>query len=298
VFGIETGDADNDGRGEIILNIGGGLGYPMYLRRLEYNPATQGFEHKMVQPGPIGLPLSAEVADVDGDGLNELVIGGAVVGGGRVFVFEATADDTFSLVWSSAFFIPGNVIDLALGPPNEFGYPIIVSSSFEGQVDLIGYDGSAYVRHLDPPLTTGSAGRQVDHGYFDTPDHRPDLLLAQSGANVVAVYERETGSAIDATGESPAGAVRLLLRPNPMSTQLQLDWQLPAGAAGKPVVLQILDPAGRLVRAWRPTPRASAEERIVWDGRDAAGHAVPTGLYSCRLRAAGVELRRSVLRIR
>ena len=35
LFGFETGDSDNDGNEEIILNLGGFTGYPMYLRRIE-----------------------------------------------------------------------------------------------------------------------------------------------------------------------------------------------------------------------------------------------------------------------
>ena len=56
------------------------------------------------------------------------------------------------------------------------------------------------------------------------------------------------------------------------------------------VRLEILDAAGRRVAAPWHGPRAAGEHVVVWDGRDEAGRAVPSGVYLVRLHL-GDELR-------
>jgi predicted glutamine amidotransferase len=66
------------------------------------------------------------------------------------------------------------------------------------------------------------------------------------------------------------------------------------------VELSILDLEGRVVRRLARGAAAAGRHRIVWDGRDADGRAVPSGLYFYRLtsREDGFEEVRRVIRVR
>ena len=76
-------------------------------------------------------------------------------------------------------------------------------------------------------------------------------------------------------GPAPA-ATPLGAAPNPFRVALRIE--RPAGTT-----LDLFDIRGRRVRGWPPN---GSLESIVWDGRDAAGHRMPAGLYWVRAQTA------------
>ncbi|MFH1144894.1 MAG: hypothetical protein V1774_10165, partial [Candidatus Eisenbacteria bacterium] len=101
-------------------------------------------------------------------------------------------------------------------------------------------------------------------------------------------------AAVDARGpdaEAPA-ARRVAAAPNPTRGAVSFAFGGPA-----PERLELLDLNGRLVRALEPAPGAAAGSswRLEWDGRDARGCPVASGVYAWRLcpagKAAGAEVR-------
>jgi hypothetical protein len=77
-----------------------------------------------------------------------------------------------------------------------------------------------------------------------------------------------------------AAAPRVLVNPFRAETGLAFALAEPAT-----VQLEIFDCAGRRVAAPVATRLAGGEQRLAWDGRDAAGRALPAGLYLYRLEA-------------
>ena len=73
--------------------------------------------------------------------------------------------------------------------------------------------------------------------------------------------------------------------PNPVTSATEIVFDVPDGAG--PVSLRIYDVAGRLVRALADGPRQAGRNRLVWEGDDARGHPVASGVYYCRLEAPG-----------
>lgn len=71
--------------------------------------------------------------------------------------------------------------------------------------------------------------------------------------------------------------------PNPATGPLQFRFQLPRGTD---VQAQIFDAAGRMVQHLQKN-LSSGERSIYWDGRDARGVLVPSGIYYARLLANG-----------
>jgi flagellar hook assembly protein FlgD len=60
------------------------------------------------------------------------------------------------------------------------------------------------------------------------------------------------------------------------------------------VRLAIFDPAGREVRRIADGAYAAGHHDLRWDGRDAAGRAVPNGLYFFRLQSDAGALTRGL----
>ncbi len=268
VFNGEVGDADNDGYPEVLLGIGGWHGFPMYIRRIVYDPGTRSYSHHMFESSVIGLHLSPMAADTDSSGSNELVVGSSG-DCGQVHIFKHAGGDTFLPVWSSSMTTPGNVIAVGAGRFEDYPGAVVFAAPFDGAVYGHAWDDTAYhrVSYFDPG--TGSAIRSVDVGA--DPDAGSglcnQLLLAESGpADYASVYRRE--HPIGTAASPPAGvrpAVRVL--PNPARGPARLEAGTPVSAA------RLYDAGGMLVRALVPG------ERPVWDLRDGNGDRVPAGVY-------------------
>jgi hypothetical protein len=100
--------------------------------------------------------------------------------------------------------------------------------------------------------------------------------------------------ALAAIGGGPTPAVPgLLITPNPFRTSVRIDY--PVMAPGK-IRLEVLDLAGRAVRILDDGFAVSQGVRTaIWDGRDARGIRVPSGLYLCRLGSEGAVVRGKIL---
>jgi hypothetical protein len=75
--------------------------------------------------------------------------------------------------------------------------------------------------------------------------------------------------------------------PNPMAQEALIHFGLPVAG---PVRLALYDLRGRQVRVLCDGEQPAGEQVARWDGRDAAGRAVPSGLYLYRLEAMGKSL--------
>jgi flagellar hook assembly protein FlgD len=64
------------------------------------------------------------------------------------------------------------------------------------------------------------------------------------------------------------------------------------------VSLRIYDVAGRLVRMLAEGNRPAANYAEVWDGKDATGRTVASGIYFCRLDAGSFSQTRKMILLR
>ena len=91
-------------------------------------------------------------------------------------------------------------------------------------------------------------------------------------------------------------AVSVSNYPNPFNPTTQITYTLPASAAREPVRLEVFDVAGRLVRVLVDGLQEPGTHQVTWDGADAAGVPVASGVYLSRLHAGRhVQVNRMLL---
>jgi hypothetical protein len=90
-----------------------------------------------------------------------------------------------------------------------------------------------------------------------------------------------------------AGTALLPNVPNPFNPETTIRFTL---AGRTPVRLSIFDATGRHVRTLLDGSREAGSHQILWDGRDDRGNSAGSGIYFCRLDAAGrTQARKMVL---
>lgn len=139
LYQAALGDADNDGYPEVVLGMGGYGGYPLSIRRIEYDPGAETWVHRPYTSSVTGLALAPHVADLDGDGENELAYGSSD-GAGRVVIFENTGPNTFAARFVSSEPLSGNVVSLASHPVGWPAVPALAAGSHDGDLGLWTYD--------------------------------------------------------------------------------------------------------------------------------------------------------------
>lgn len=107
---------------------------------------------------------------------------------------------------------------------------------------------------------------------------RPHELMGMTGVVIV-----QAASSVD---EVPARVgLALSGAPNPFNPRTVISFELPESAA---VTLRVHDAAGRLVRVLVDGEiRAAGGHEAAWDGLDAGGRLLPTGVYVATIEAAG-----------
>jgi hypothetical protein len=101
---------------------------------------------------------------------------------------------------------------------------------------------------------------------------------------------------VSAAPEAPPPVLtRLNVQPNPFAERAALAFSLDAAANAR---LELFDLRGARVRTLLDATVAAGGHECFWDGRDAAGHTVPSGLYLARLRVGGRDTITRVVRMR
>lgn len=135
--------------------------------------------------------------------------------------------------------------------------------------------------------------------YFATPGRVQLRFVASDLVNgsivEAAVDDFSIAGVFDVTDADAAPPALHLAQnyPNPFNPKTTLRFRL---AAAGPATLAIHDAAGRLVRLLEAGELAAGEHATTWNGRDALGRPVASGVYFARLRTAeGMLSRRLVL---
>ncbi|MBP7310449.1 MAG: T9SS type A sorting domain-containing protein, partial [Candidatus Cloacimonetes bacterium] len=81
--------------------------------------------------------------------------------------------------------------------------------------------------------------------------------------------------------------------PNPFNPETTISFQMPKAA---PVRLAIYNVKGQLVKVLHDGTASQGDNSVVWDGTDAGGNAVSSGIYFSRLESGSkTEIRKMML---
>lgn len=133
------------------------------------------------------------------------------------------------------------------------------------------------------------------------PDYRlqPDSPIAHAGERGAFIGAFGVGCGnvgVEEAGSPAAGRIVLgQNRPNPFNPRTWITFELPAAG---PVSLEIYSAAGHLVRTLVRGHLPAKRHEMVWDGRDAAGRPVASGVYDYQLAAGGETRTRAMILLR
>lgn len=214
------------------------------------------------------------LVDIDNTGLPEIIVGDQI---GRLHAFFANGTPVPGFPIQTGNLIEGGPAAWDL---DNDGLTEIVAQSFDQKVYI-----------WDTPWTFNKNASPWPMFHHD-PRH--------TGRLAEPIYY-QTGVAEEAPSPSRVPAVLLQNQPNPFNPVTRIRYRLEAatGAGGtRPVRLEIFSATGRLVRTLVNQPLPAGEYEVGWDGLDASGSQVASGVYYYRLTTPEGHLNRKMTMIR
>ena len=193
--------------------------------------------------------------------------------------------------------MPADVGDVTLGftmSGDVFGD---TPHDIAGKVVIAGPGGTSW---LDLPITEGelAAGETEQLPLLFSTDgleeglYEASLVISSNAGPDIFVPVRLIVSQATASAAPPAGFSLAPNYPNPFNPSTTITFSLPAPGVAR---LEVLDLSGRRLRVLASGHLPAGRRSVVWDGRDEAGRALPSGIYLCRLQAAGGSFTRKML---
>jgi len=210
---------------------------------------------------------SPVVADIDGDGHPDVVIGdeNGVLSG---------------LSGATGAMLPGFPIALAA---EASGTPALCDCDGDGMTEIatVDYGGTLHLWDYDRPFSPGGP---------------PPWPQFHHDARRTGSYEATTSTvAVPAPDAAPRTLELAMPSPNPARGPVAIAFGVPADRMGAPLDVAVFDAAGRRVRTLAHGPAQAARTTLRWDGRDVHGARVHAGLYFVRLEAGAGPLTRKLI---
>jgi hypothetical protein len=174
---------------------------------------------------------------------------------------DTDAGGEIMLYKSSNFANNADIVDyICWGASNQFRYSQAIANG-------------KWVGACAPALTNGSIHRISNTSGTGASSY--DVTLASNPRNCT--------SPVTGIGDTPAyPAIKMTIGPNPFSAVATIEFTLSSNAA---VSMNVYSVKGERVRHIETTNYRQGGGRILWDGRDDAGRALPSGTYLVRVSA-------------
>jgi hypothetical protein len=233
--------------------------------------------------GDSGAGAGVAWADADGNGSPDLFVATAGAPGKLYLNFSGTANHWIGVRLAGA--APntsalGAHVRATAGSVVQHRW-ITSGSGFQSQGSRVQHIGLGAAAVVDEILVTWPNGTQQS---VTTPPVDALLVIVEGAA---------TQAVVVAPARLPGPL--LMAAPNPFRHSTVISCELPRAGL---VHLRVLDVTGRLVRTLLREPREAGAHAVHWDGRNASGATVASGIYYYRLDAGDVGETRSVVKVR
>lgn len=264
-------DMNNDGFLDVIYQSTNG-GVYVWNRDGTLLPIWNNVRYSSLTSG--ASESSPVVADINGDGFNDIVCGGEE---GQLYAFSG----------ANASVLPGFPIQLA-GEMRGAAALADIDSDGKTEIVLAGWDKNVYVWDYD---FTFSPGRPAPWPQFQHDARRTGFASAPLFVGV------GDGSSPGAGG--PVGRLEFAPpQPNPSRSgvnRTRMWFGIPASLTGQRYELGIYDLSGRLVQRVDAGEAPAGRFTLEWNMRDATGRPVDGGVYFARFTVGGQSIARKLV---
>jgi hypothetical protein len=210
---------------------------------------------------------SAVVADINGDGWNDVVVG----------------DEDGSLAalgGASGAMLPGFPITMAA---EASGTAALCDCDGDGlsEIVLVDFGGTVHVWDYDFPFSPAGPA--------------PGPQFHQNSRRTGTSESMEVVGIDPALDSAPRTLELAAPHPNPARAATRFSFGVPIQQNGAALELAVYDLAGRLVRVLASGPARAGRAAVTWDGRDGSGARIPGGVYLVRLKTGAVSCNRKLV---
>jgi len=243
-------------------------------------------------------PYDVGAYDLDGDDILDLITADRAAGTASVLFGNGAGgegDGTFAA--PEAYVIGGSPYHVAVAEMDGDGDPdLLITNNGDGRLSILrSAGGRAFMGRVD--FGVGQKAVATVVGNFDRSGEWDMVVVGTTTSRAEILLNKTEGIFASVGGGAPAEADARTLanRPNPFNPSTRFGFRLERTG---PVLLQIFDPGGRLVRVWRAEGLAAGDHEFRWNGEDQSGRPVGSGLYLTRLEAGGSVLRGKAILVR
>jgi hypothetical protein len=283
------GDSDGDGWDEVFLTYSAFDTYNTFIRKIKYDSASGTFQHQIFTSTAIGIPTSYRVADVNNDGIRELISTESSNSRAACYIFRSTGQNLFQTI--DSIFENSDASSMLTADVKLLTgdiYPTILCGSYSGKIYMYQYNGSHYPKIFENDNYPGSAIRRVYwlpwtgyDGYFNvwssTGSYNSTFYLFKKDA-VLGVINNET-------------PVRFMLQqnyPNPFNPGTVISYQL---AVKSDVRLTVYDIMGKEIAILVNQNQNRGSYKVDFKAGD-----LSSGIYFYKLETDGQsEIRKMIL---
>lgn len=212
---------------------------------------------------------SAVVADIDGDGMSDVVVGDE-------------NGELAALSGATGAMLPG--------------FPIQMAAEASGTAALCDCDGDGMSEIVT--VDFGGTVHVWDYDFPFSPAGPPPWPQFHQNAQRTGTIETLDVTGVDPVTQLAPRTLELAApRPNPAraGSPFSLAFGVPIEQSGAALELAVYDLAGRLVKVIASGPARAGRATASWDGRDALGARIHGGVYLARLRAGSVTRTRKLV---
>ncbi|NDC43082.1 MAG: VCBS repeat-containing protein, partial [Chitinophagia bacterium] len=221
--GIAAGDFDGDGKTDLVATNSDPNNIYIFRNTSSIGTIDAGTLARPLILSTLTAPYYVKVADLDGDGKLDIIIGSGSSSVSKISIFRnISTSGTFSFATRVDLSSGGNApVDLAVNDIDRDGKPdIVVVNQYSSRISILknnGTPGSITTTSFGAPVsfTTGTFPFRICTGDFDR-DGKTDIAVSNFGSNTLSVFRNNSsGGVINtsslntpltlATGGGPSG---------------------------------------------------------------------------------------------